>query len=132
MLCSGMSLWLLVTELVLITLRGLGTVTIIRLGLIISLIQVLCIFVLSCIVYDFYPRFFDSNPESTMGIISMGGSLFLFLLYFMCRVTVRTSLTQERYKISSSLKELEQKGNCDLYRGLAMAQVLHSCLLFIL
>ena len=38
-------------------------------------------------------------------------------------VTVKTSLTRERYKLGTATKELEKKGKCDLYRGLAMAQV---------
>lgn len=38
-------------------------------------------------------------------------------------VTVRTSLTRERYKLGTSMKEIEAGGECDLYRGLAMAQV---------
>lgn len=42
----------------------------------------------------------------------------------MCSVTVRTSLTRERYKLGTSMKEVEAGGECDLYRGLAMAQVL--------
>ena len=42
------------------------------------------------------------------------------------RVTVRTSLTRERYKFGTSMKEIEKKGECDLYRGLAMAQVCDS------
>lgn len=41
----------------------------------------------------------------------------------MCSVTVRTSLTRERYKLGTSMKEVEAGGECDLYRGLAMAQV---------
>ncbi|KAK8804931.1 hypothetical protein WA171_006896 [Blastocystis sp. BT1] len=48
-----------------------------------------------------------------MGIITMGGN----------RVTVQTSLTRERYKLGTSMKQLERKGECDLYRGLAMAQL---------
>ena len=36
---------------------------------------------------------------------------------------VKTSLTRERYKFGTSLKTIEKKGECDLYRGLAMAQV---------
>ncbi|CBK25381.2 uncharacterized protein [Blastocystis hominis] len=48
-----------------------------------------------------------------MGIITMGGS----------SVTVRTSLTRERYKLGTSMKEVEAGGECDLYRGLAMAQL---------
>ena len=42
----------------------------------------------------------------------------------MSSVTVRTSLTRERYKLGTSMKEVEAGGECDLYRGLAMAQVL--------
>ena len=45
------------------------------------------------------------------------------LLRLINSVTVQTSLTRERYKLGTATKELERKGKCDLYRGLAMAQV---------
>lgn len=47
----------------------------------------------------------------------------LFIMYVTNRVTVLTSLTRERYKFGASMKDIEKKGECDLYRGLAMAQV---------
>lgn len=48
---------------------------------------------------------------------------FLFIMCVTNRVTVLTSLTRERYKFGASMKDIEKKGECDLYRGLAMAQV---------
>ena len=58
-----------------------------------------------------------------MGTITMGGNRFGYAVGMTCSVTVRSSLTRERYKLGMSMKELERKGECDLYRGLAMAQV---------
>ena len=75
------------------------------------------------VVYDFYPMFLDQNPENTMGTITMGGNRFVFTSSITCSVTVQSSLTRERYKLGMSMQELERKGECDLYRGLAMAQV---------
>ena len=45
------------------------------------------------------------------------------MLSFISSVTVLTSLTRERYKFGTSMKSIDKKGECDLYRGLAMAQV---------
>lgn len=78
---------------------------------------------LDAIVYDFYPMFLEQNPENTMGTITMGGNRFGYTVGMTCSVTVQSSLTRERYKLGMSMKELERKGECDLYRGLAMAQV---------
>lgn len=57
----------------------------------------------------------------------MGGNRYYHSLGLMCSVSVRTSLTRERYKLGTSMKEMERGGQCDLYRGLAMAQVFFDC-----
>ena len=67
--------------------------------------------------------FLEQNPENTMGTITMGGNRFGYTVGMTCSVTVQSSLTRERYKLGMSMKDLERKGECDLYRGLAMAQV---------
>ena len=70
------------------------------------------------------PDFLTQTPRIRWELLRWVVAGILLVDPVMCSVTVRTSLTRERYKLGTSMKEVEAGGECDLYRGLAMAQVL--------